>query len=191
MWIVVGCYTLIFLAVVGCVASAARTHRTATRAALPDEAAGSSLIAEEWDLVRRQRCGPSRCPRATGLPLGPRKDAECVACASSHLDQRWQSLLGGGGAGGRAERPPGDAAFPILDAHEIATVAPPIAGFPTHTPASGRRVRLPATLLGAGALVAVGAVLLALLEVPWMPGLAAGCLLTGGGFLLGGLGRRR
>ena len=94
MWIIVGCYLLIFVSVTVCIVLTVRAGRgaDAPSAASPPET--HPLIPEEWDAVRREHCLPSGCQRVTGSPPGPRKDAECAACASEFLELRWDRLLG-------------------------------------------------------------------------------------------------
>jgi hypothetical protein len=106
MWIIVGCYVLIFLAVTACIFAAIRNERVSGQA---DEGPGPepfTVIPEEWDVLRREHCGPTSCPRAVGDPAGPRKDAGCRRCAAEYLEHRWALLLGESSSGSSLARTP-------------------------------------------------------------------------------------
>jgi hypothetical protein len=53
----------------------------------------NSLIDEEWELVRQQKCLPTACPRTIGVRPRPRRDTTCEICAALHLERHWQRLL--------------------------------------------------------------------------------------------------
>jgi hypothetical protein len=85
----------------------------------PPEAEESCFIPQEWELVRRSHCLPTRCPRVVGRPAGPRKDACCQVCAAALLDGYWnQLLLGPESSAGRPRSRPraGAAADPLATA---------------------------------------------------------------------------
>lgn len=86
-------YTLLNLVILGLVLIVVRAFRV--RAA-PDERQDleeNALIAADWELVRREHCLPSGCPRRIGQPPRPRKDVTCEVCAATFLEARLQRLL--------------------------------------------------------------------------------------------------
>src|SRR5207244_7926761 len=53
----------------------------------------NALVTADWELVRRERCLPSGCPRVIGQPPRPRKDVTCEVCAATFLEVRLQRVL--------------------------------------------------------------------------------------------------
>lgn len=191
MWVAVGCYALIFLAVVACVVSATHAERERVGRETPAAPDSAALIPQEWELVQRRHCAPTHCPRAVGLPLGPRKDASCVACATAFLEQRWDSLLRDAE---RAPGSPGDSgpAPRELQAAEVTTLAPPVVGpAPARPPLRSGSLwaKLHPSLgrwqTGAGGfLIAGGVFLLLSVGIPWTLALGCGIVLAAGGGLI-------
>jgi hypothetical protein len=88
-------YTLLNLAILGFIVLFVRASRAR---AVPNERQDleeNALVAADWELVRRERCLPSGCPRVRGQPPRPRKDVTCEICAATFLEIRLQRLLEG------------------------------------------------------------------------------------------------
>lgn len=58
----------------------------------------NNIIPQEWELVRREHCLPTKCRRTIGSPARPRKDAHCEICAAMFLNAYWRRMLDGGAA---------------------------------------------------------------------------------------------
>jgi hypothetical protein len=87
-------FTLFSIAVFGMIALFARSVRARTPPNERRDLEENSIIREEWEWVRRARCGPDRCPRAVGSPLRPRGDVVCEICAAVFMERNWRRLVG-------------------------------------------------------------------------------------------------
>src|SRR5262249_2467799 len=65
----------------------------------------NAILPQEWALVRRAQCQRTRCPRAIGSPLRPRKDAHREICAAMLLERQWKQMLGNASVSCDARRP--------------------------------------------------------------------------------------
>src|SRR5260370_35156089 len=96
------CYTVLNLAILGFISLFVRASRVR---AIPHERQDleeNALVAADWEMVRRERCLPSGCPRLRGQPPRPRQDGTCEICAATFLEIRLQRLLDGPLAAGPA-----------------------------------------------------------------------------------------
>jgi hypothetical protein len=88
-------FVLVNIGLFGCFALFARGVRFRAASHERRDLEENSIIPEEWLLVRREKCGPTRCPRAVGTPPGPRKDVACEICAAVFMERYWQRMLSG------------------------------------------------------------------------------------------------
>jgi hypothetical protein len=86
-------YTILNLAILGSVLLFVRASRHRARADERPDLEENALLSVDWELVRRERCGPSGCPRVIGQPPRPRKDVTCEICAATFLELRLRRLL--------------------------------------------------------------------------------------------------
>jgi hypothetical protein len=114
-------YTLLNILVFGFVVLFARATRMRTRANERVDLEDNSIMAEEWELIRRLQCLPSRCSRVVGTPARPRKDVTCEICAALFMERYWQERIGGvstaeASAGSRGGRDTSVAPLGLADA---------------------------------------------------------------------------
>jgi hypothetical protein len=86
-------YTVLNILVFGSVVLFARATRMRGRPNERVDLEDNSIIAEEWELIRREQCLPTRCPRSVGSPPRPRKDVTCEICAALFMERYWQERL--------------------------------------------------------------------------------------------------
>src|SRR5262245_16154388 len=86
-------YILLNLLIFGLVLLFVRASRTRVRPDERQDLEENALLKADWELVRRERCVPSGCPRVIGQPPRPRKDVTCEVCAATFLELRLQRLL--------------------------------------------------------------------------------------------------
>jgi hypothetical protein len=118
-------YTVLNILVFGFVVLFARATRLRARPNERVDLEDNSIIAEEWDLIRRRQCLPSRCSRTVGAPPRPRKDVTCEICAALFMERYWQERLSGVPAaeagGSRAPRESGGAAMGLAEPRPVPT----------------------------------------------------------------------
>jgi hypothetical protein len=88
-------YVLLNLLILGLVLLFVRASRARVRTDERQDLEENALLKADWELVRRERCVPSGCPRVIGQPPRPRKDVTCEVCAATFLELRLQRLLEG------------------------------------------------------------------------------------------------
>ena len=88
-------YIVLNLAIFGFVLLFVRAARARAAPNERQDLEENALVTADWELVRRERCLPSRCPRVIGQPPRPRKDVTCEVCAATFLEIRLQRLLDG------------------------------------------------------------------------------------------------
>jgi hypothetical protein len=88
-------YILLNLAIFGFVLLFVRAGRARVTPNERQDLEENALVGADWELVRRERCLPARCPRLMGQPPRPRKDVTCEICAATFLEVRLQRLLDG------------------------------------------------------------------------------------------------